>query len=251
MLVAACCLPCSECAPPECYESVKLLHLHLAVLCARRRTAWRRCLCPVQPEPTQSGRSLHGGGGGAGGSRSTVTPRDLKAPVQAARRLPHLRARPTPAQVLFLSVREDGGLAALRDVAAAAREAMERGGLQVGGFGGGGAFALHVTVAKLSKLPRQRRGMRRIPREAYAACTGISGGAVPLPTVQLCRMGVPPPSACTPVQCAPRSAKHSALWWSMQAVGASRRRRVRFVLRLLLLLSLPRPSRDAQSSHSL
>ena len=33
MLGAACCLPCSLCAPPECYEGVILLHLHLAVPC--------------------------------------------------------------------------------------------------------------------------------------------------------------------------------------------------------------------------
>jgi hypothetical protein len=112
--------------------------------------------------------------------------------------------------VLFLGLREDAGLAALRDVAAAAREAMERSGLQVGGVGSGGAFAPHVTVAKLSKLPRRAGGPRRIPREAYAACTGISGGAVPLPTVQLCRMGVPPSSAYMLFHYAPRSARHSA-----------------------------------------
>ena len=74
-------------------------------------------------------------------------------------------------------------------MATASREAMRNNGLSAGS---GGPFAPHVTIAKLSKVP-WRRGQQRprqIPREAWAACADISGGAVMLSAVQLCRMGV-------------------------------------------------------------
>ena len=83
-------------------------------------------------------------------------------------------------------MREDEGLERVREVAAAAREALEDAGLP---GGGGGAFTPHVTVAKLSKLPWRSR-VKRIPADAYAPCADISGGSVLLPAVQLCRMRV-------------------------------------------------------------
>lgn len=90
-------------------------------------------------------------------------------------------------QVLYLGVREDEGLAAVREVAAASREALEDIGLQ----GGRDSFVPHVTVAKLSKLRfLERRRLKRIPEEAYEANIGIRAGSAELTAVQLCRMGV-------------------------------------------------------------
>ena len=93
-------------------------------------------------------------------------------------------------QVLFLGAREDAGLESLRRVATTSQEAL-RGVGHLGG-GRGGAFAPHVTIAKLSKVPwrRGQQRLRQIPRGAWASCAGISAGAVTLSAVQLCRMGV-------------------------------------------------------------
>ncbi|KAK9842507.1 hypothetical protein WJX81_003299 [Elliptochloris bilobata] len=91
-------------------------------------------------------------------------------------------------QVLFLGARKDEGLERVREVAAAARAALQDIGLQ--GGGGGAAFAPHVTIAKLSKVP-WRRGqprLRSIPREAWGPCADVRGGSVTLSAVQLCRM---------------------------------------------------------------